>query len=92
MTSTRATLESRQNRATNPPVAVGYNHVCQNDRMAFVHSCPDEHAAIDYAIRCQRDRRNLADSDILRCVEVLDMVLSVLRGEIGAGVPEQVTE
>jgi len=34
--------------------------------------CRDEHDAIAYAIRCQRNRRNLTDAEIARCVEALD--------------------
>jgi hypothetical protein len=30
------------------------------------------HAAAEYAIACQRNRRNLTDADILRCIAVLD--------------------
>lgn len=32
----------------------------------------DEDAAVEYAIRCQRERRNLTDADIIRLVEELD--------------------
>jgi ParB family chromosome partitioning protein len=31
-----------------------------------------EDAAVDYAIRCQRDRRNISDADLMRWVEDLD--------------------
>lgn len=33
----------------------------------------DEDAAVEYAIRCQRERRNLTDADIMRLVEQLDL-------------------
>jgi len=33
----------------------------------------DEDAAVEYAIRCQRERRNLTDADIARLVEELDL-------------------
>lgn len=32
-----------------------------------------EDAAVEYAIRCQRERRNLTDADIMRLVEQLDL-------------------
>lgn len=32
----------------------------------------DEDAALEYAIKRQKDRRNLTDEDILRCIETLD--------------------
>ncbi len=35
-------------------------------------SFADENEAFEYAIHCQRDRRNLTDADILRLVEELD--------------------
>jgi protein gp37/ParB-like chromosome segregation protein Spo0J len=38
----------------------------------YVHQFPDEDAALDYAIRNQRARRNLTDAEILACVAVLD--------------------
>ncbi len=36
------------------------------------HSFQDEDAAVEYAIHCQRDRRNLTDADVLRWVSELD--------------------
>ena len=33
----------------------------------------DEDAAVEYAIRCQRERRNLTDADIIRLVKQLDL-------------------
>jgi len=33
---------------------------------------PDEQAAIEYAIHNQRDRRNLTDTDLIRCVQAVD--------------------
>lgn len=36
------------------------------------HQFADEDAAVAYAIACQRNRRNLTDADILRCVTELD--------------------
>lgn len=38
------------------------------DRKKF----PDEEAALQYAIHNQRDRRNITDADILRCIEAVD--------------------
>lgn len=38
----------------------------------YVHYFNDEDAALEYAIRNQRDRRNLTGAEILRCVQVLD--------------------
>lgn len=38
----------------------------------YVHHFHDEDAALEYAIRNQRDRRNLTAAEILRCVQVLD--------------------
>lgn len=38
----------------------------------YEHKFPDEQQALEYAIHNQRDRRNMTDADILRCVEVLD--------------------
>ena len=32
----------------------------------------DETAAIEYAIRCQRNRRNLTDAELLRCIQEVD--------------------
>jgi len=34
--------------------------------------CADEAAALEYAIRCQRNRRNLTAAELLRCIEELD--------------------
>ena len=33
---------------------------------------PDENAALEYAIKCQRNRRNLKDFEIMNCLEELD--------------------
>ena len=33
---------------------------------------PDERAALEHAIHNQRDRRNLTDADIIRCIEAVD--------------------
>lgn len=33
---------------------------------------PDEAAALEYAIRCQRNRRNLTQDELLRCLKELD--------------------
>jgi len=33
---------------------------------------PDENAALEYAIKCQRNRRNLKDFEIMKCIEELD--------------------
>jgi ParB family chromosome partitioning protein len=41
-------------------------------RMKF----PDEEAALQYAIHNQRDRRNITDADILRCIEAVDKLKS----------------
>jgi protein gp37 len=38
----------------------------------FVHEFQDEDAALEYAIKNQRDRRNMTAGDILRCVAALD--------------------
>jgi len=38
----------------------------------FEHDFPNEDAALEYAIRNQRNRRNLTDADILRLVVALD--------------------
>jgi len=38
----------------------------------FNHEFQDEDAALEYAIRNQRDRRNMTAGDILRCVAALD--------------------
>jgi ParB family transcriptional regulator, chromosome partitioning protein len=40
--------------------------------LAFYHDFADEDQALEYAIANQRDRRNLTDADILKCVELLD--------------------
>lgn len=37
-----------------------------------VKGFPDEDAAIEYAIHNQRNRRNLTEADILRCIEAVD--------------------
>ncbi len=37
-----------------------------------LHDFPDERVALEYAIANQRNRRNMTDADILRCVQVLD--------------------
>lgn len=37
-----------------------------------MHHFPDEAAALEYAIRCQRNRRNLTAAELLRCLEELD--------------------
>lgn len=36
------------------------------------HRFKDESAALEYAIACQRNRRNLTDAEIVRCVAELD--------------------
>jgi ParB family chromosome partitioning protein len=46
---------------------VGLDRVCVA-RVKF----PDEEAALQYAIHNQRDRRNMTDADILRCIEAVD--------------------
>jgi len=33
---------------------------------------PNERAALEYAIKCQRNRRNLCDQEILQCISELD--------------------
>lgn len=38
----------------------------------IAHEFVDETAALKFAIRCQRNRRNLSAADVLRCVEELD--------------------
>ena len=38
----------------------------------FQHDFPDEQAALEYAVHNQRNRRNMTDADIARCVRVLD--------------------
>jgi ParB-like chromosome segregation protein Spo0J len=38
----------------------------------YEHDFPDEGAALEYAIRNQRDRRNLTDADLFRCIAALD--------------------
>jgi ParB family chromosome partitioning protein len=35
---------------------------------------PDEAAALQYAVGCQRNRRNLRDADILRCITELEIL------------------
>ena len=35
-------------------------------------SFPDEQTALEYAIHNQRDRRNLTDADLLRCIKAVD--------------------
>lgn len=35
-------------------------------------SFPDEDAALKYAIANQRDRRNMTDAELLRCIEIVD--------------------
>lgn len=43
------------------------------DRIAVIYRhFEDEAEALEYAIHHQRDRRNLTDSEILRCIEVVD--------------------
>jgi ParB family chromosome partitioning protein len=42
----------------------------------------DQQEALEYAIHAQRDRRNITDSEILSCIEVLDEKMS--RKEAGA--------
>ncbi len=39
---------------------------------AVSHEFPTEEHAIEYAIHCQRDRRNLTDAEILSCIIALD--------------------
>jgi len=46
---------------------VGIQEVTVNER-DFV----DEDEAVEYAIRCQKNRRNLEDKDIFQCIVVLD--------------------
>ncbi len=43
-----------------------------NDVPVFAREFPDEGAALQYAIHCQRDRRNMTDADIVHCVEIVD--------------------
>jgi len=38
----------------------------------YLHDFPDEDAALEYAVRNQRNRRNLTGADLLRCVAALD--------------------
>lgn len=38
----------------------------------FCHEFENEDKAVEYAIACQRNRRNLTDADIVRCIGVLD--------------------
>jgi protein gp37 len=40
--------------------------------LVYEHEFDTEQEAIEYAIHNQRDRRNVTDAEILRCVEVLD--------------------
>jgi len=49
---------ARQARLTLVPVAM--------------HHFPDEAAALEYAIKCQTNRRNLSDEELLRCWQELD--------------------
>ncbi len=42
------------------------------DVPAFGKHFESEDGALQYAIHCQRDRRNMTDADIVRCVEVVD--------------------
>jgi len=45
----------------------GLNHV-----PISVKDFPGEDEALQYAIHCQRDRRDMTDRNILRCIEVVD--------------------
>lgn len=42
------------------------------DVPTHVHTFDDEDAALEYTIHNQRDRRNMTDADIIRCVMALD--------------------
>ena len=46
---------------------VGIQEVTVNER-----NFADEDEAVEYAIRCQKNRRNLEDKDIFQCIAVLD--------------------
>jgi len=46
---------------------VGIQEVTVNER-----DFADEDEAVEYAIRCQKNRRNLEDKDIFQCIVVLD--------------------
>jgi len=46
---------------------VGIQDVTVNER-----NFADEDEAVEYAIRCQKNRRNLEDKDIFQCIAVLD--------------------
>jgi len=46
---------------------VGIQEVTVNER-----DFADEDEAVEYAIRCQKNRRNLEDKDIFQCIAVLD--------------------
>ena len=61
-----------------------------NDVPVFARDFPDEDAALQYAIHCQRDRRNMTDADIVRCVEVVDKLKQAGRKsekELGSSEP-----
>jgi ParB-like chromosome segregation protein Spo0J len=60
----------------------GLRHVYYVD-----HQFPDADAALRYAIHCQRDRRNLSEAEILRCVQELDKRKT--KAEAGAMAHEQ---
>lgn len=75
----RKTVEALAAKAEEtPPLAVAgrptnYDNVIISDAQGnSVHYFHDEDAALEYAIRNQRDRRNLTGAEILRCVQVLD--------------------
>jgi ParB-like chromosome segregation protein Spo0J len=57
------------------------------DVYAVMHEFADEDAALRYAIHCQRDRRNLSEAEILRCVQELDKRKT--KAEAGAMAHEQ---
>lgn len=43
-----------------------------DDVLVIRNSFEDEDAAVEYAIHCQRDRRNLSDADMLRWIKEVD--------------------
>jgi len=43
-----------------------------DDVPVYPHEFASEQEALEYAIHNQRDRRNMTDADILRCIEALD--------------------
>lgn len=47
-------------------------HVGFEDVPVYEMSFPNEDAALEWAIHCQRDRRNMTDGDLMRCIMAVD--------------------